>query len=274
MPIWPPFASSDEYLMSARWKADDLVRTRSENENRYKRHFLKQAVCELRFPTLMELGEQRPPSSFVKALRKEYPILEMNNEFTVGIGPGNSSSSNIHILRSTKGGWSISLKENALSIETTAYSGFDNFRERVLHVVDAAEKIIDSDFFTRIGLRYINILKSDDEEITNWINPSLTGPITSELFVGINDFGGRMQLVSDDGGCLFQHGIQFNRPKSDTPAKPDYLLDIDTYRSEVVLSDTAEAINVMHRQAFELFDWSLSEKGRISLSTDTKNQRG
>ncbi|WP_236181509.1 TIGR04255 family protein [Pseudomonas sputi] len=260
--------------MSARWKADDLVLTRSENENRYKRDFLKQAVCELRFPTLMELGEQRPPAAFVKALRKDYPILELNNEFTLGLGSTNAGSSNIHILKSTKGKWSISLKENSLSIETSTYSGFDNLRERVLQVVDAAEKVIDSDFFTRIGLRYINVLKSEDEEITNWINPSLTAPITSKVFTGINDFGGRMQLLSEDGGCLLQHGIQLSRTTTDGPIKPDYLIDIDTYRAEVPLSDTAAAIDIMHRQAFDLFDWALTDSARNFLSTDARSRKG
>ncbi|MFJ5236999.1 TIGR04255 family protein [Pseudomonas sp. B21-051] len=258
--------------MSASWKADELVRTRSDNEKRYTRNFLKQAVCELRFPTLMELGEQRAPASFVKALRKDYPLLELNNEFTLGIGAGNTSS-NIHILRSTKGNWSISLKENALSIETTSYSGFDNLRERVLQVLEAAEKVIDSDFFTRIGLRYINVLKSEDEEIISWINPALTAPITSELFAGINDFGGRMQLLTEDGGCLFQHGIQLNRSNG-SPPKPDYLIDIDTYRSEVSLKDTAAALDIMHRQAFDLFDWSITDKARNALSADNKTRKG
>ena len=260
--------------MSALWKADGLVRTRSDNENRFQRNFLKQAVCELRFPTLMELGEQRPPSSFVKALRKEYPVLEMSNEFTLGIGTGNTGSSHIHIFRSAKATWSISLKENSLSIETTAYTGFDNLRERVLHVVEAAEKIIDSDFFTRIGLRYINVVSSGDEDVTHWINPYLTAPITSESFNGINDFGGRMQLLAEDGGCLFQHGIQLNRAKADAPPKVEYLLDIDTYRTEVSLSQTPAAIDIMHRQAFDLFDWSLTDKARNFLSTDARHSKG
>lgn len=260
--------------MSARWKADDLVLTRSQNENRFKRNFLKQAVCELRFPTLMELGEQRPPSSFVKALRKDYPHLELNNEVTLGLGTGNAGSSNIHIFRSAKLNWSVSLKQNALSIETTAYSGFDNLRERVLQVVDAAEKIIDSDFFTRIGLRYINVVKSGDEDVAKWINPFLIAPITSESFGGINEFGGRMQLLAEDGGCLLQHGIQFSNSMPDTPPKPDYLIDIDTYRSEVSLSNTAASIDIMHRQAFDIFDWALTDTARIFLSEDIKSRKG
>ncbi|MBK5412063.1 TIGR04255 family protein [Pseudomonas sp. TH34] len=260
--------------MSASWKADELVLTRSDNQNRFKHNFLKQAVCELRFPTLIELGEQRPPSSFVKALRKDYPILEMNNEFTLGVGSNSAGSSNVHVFRSAKSNWSISLKENSIAIETTTYSGFSNLRERILQVIDAAEKIIDSDFFTRIGLRYINILKTSDEDITAWVNPLLTASITSRHFIGINDFGGRMQLLADDGGCLLQHGIQLNHGNPEQPVRPSYLIDTDTYRTEVLVSDALDAVDVMHRQAFDIFDWSITEKAREFLSTDLRSRKG
>jgi len=256
--------------MSARWKADDLVLTRSQNENRYKRNFLKQAVCEFRFPTLMELGEQRPPASFVKSLRKSYPHLELNNEVTLGLGAGNAGSSNIHIFRSAKFNWNVTLKQNALTIETNSYTGFNNLRERVMQVVEAAEKVIDSDFFTRIGLRYINVVSSGDDDVTDWINPLLVSPLMSSSFTGINDFGGKMQLMAEDGGCLLQHGIQFSNVAASTP-KPDYVVDIDTYRTEVSLNDVGAAIDIMHRQAFDIFDWAIAEKARVFLSSDHKS---
>jgi uncharacterized protein (TIGR04255 family) len=144
----------------------------------------------------------------------------------------------------------------------------------VLQAVDAARSIIDSDFFTRIGLRYINVIDSGDEEVTDWINPSLVAPITSELFTGISDFGGRMQLLASDGGCLFQHGIQLNQTKPELSPKVEYLIDIDTFRSEVSLENVASAIDVMHQQAFDLFDWAIGEKARDFLSTVTKHHNG
>jgi uncharacterized protein (TIGR04255 family) len=259
--------------MSTQWQADSLVLTRSENLGRFKRNFLRQAVCELRFPTLMELGEQRPPASFVKALRKDYPHLELNNEFMLGVGANNNTPNNVHIFRSAKLNWSITLKQSALTIETTAYAGYEGFRERIKKVIEAAEPVIDSDFFTRIGLRYINTVHSYDEEITDWINPALTAPLTSEIFTGISDFGGRMHIAADDGGCIFQHGINFPQSASDSLPKPDFLLDIDTFRSEVTLPDALSAIDIMHRQAFDIFDWSLTERARAHLS-DTNSTKG
>ena len=254
--------------MSAAWSADDLVPTRSENLDRYKLNFLKQAVCELRFPTLMELGDTRPPAALVAALRKEYPHLELANQVTIGVGAA-TGSSNAHIFRSSKLTWTVSLNQSSLSIETTAYPGYPQMRERILRVVDAAAKIIDSDFFTRVGLRYINVIDVDEDPTDGWVNPELVQPILSRQFTGIQEYAGRLQLMAEDGGCLLQHGIRLKQAARDGKvSSPEYLLDIDSYRNEVTLSDTAAALDAMHAQAFDVFDWSLGGKARSYLSKE------
>lgn len=258
--------------MGVKWNADDLVSARSENIDRYKRNFLKQAVCELRFPTLMELGEARPPATLVTALRKEYPHLELANEVTIGFGGGVPGGNNAHIFRSSKLNWTVSLKQSALSIETTAYTEYDQLKERVLKVVAAATKVIDTDFFTRIGLRYINAIDSENADPTDgWINPELVQPLLARKFTGIQEYAGRLQLVSDDGGCQLQHGIGLRKHLRDGQTQhPEYLLDIDSFRNDVSLSDTASALDAMHSQAFNMFDWCLGNKAREYLSSKGK----
>lgn len=258
--------------MSMKWNADDLVSARSENIDRYKRNFLKQAVCELRFPTLMELGEARPPAALVTALRKDYPHLELANEVMIGIGGGVPGGNNAHIFRSSKLTWTVSLKQSSLSIETKAYTEYAQLKERVLKVVAAAVKIIDSDFFTRIGLRYINVIDPDDADPTDgWINPQIVQPLLSQKFTGIQEYAGRIQLNSDDGGCLLQHGIRLRQSRRDGNTQyPEYLLDIDAYRNDVVLADAESALDVMHSQAFDVFDWCLADKAREYLSSKEK----
>lgn len=259
--------------MTSIWDADALVAVRSENVDRYKRNFLRQAVCELRFPTLMELGEPRPPTPFVTALRKEYPNLELANEVTLGLGGGTTGSNHSHIFRSAKLTWTVSLKQSALSIETIAYTDYAHMKERVLRVVEAASKVIDSDFFTRIGLRYINIIDSGTDPTDGWINPALTAPILSGHFLGIKDYAGKLQLATADGGCLLQHGLNLKAQHSGEAVLPEYLLDVDTYRNEVSLSDTGQALDAMHAQAFDIFDWAIGPKAREYLSADKPTPR-
>lgn len=253
--------------MSLKWNADTLVAVRSPNVDRYKRNFLRQAVCELRFPTIMEFGDPRPPAAFVTALRKEYPHLELANEVRIGIGSGATGSNNSHIFRSAKLNWTVSLKQSAVSIETTAYTEYANMRERVLRVVEAASKIIDADFFTRVGIRYVNVINSGVDPVQGWVNPVLVGPILSGAFTGIQEYAGKLQLVAEDGGCLLQHGIRMKQEYSrEEDIPPEYVLDIDTFRTEVKLSDTAVALDALHAQAFDIFDWSLGPQAREHLS--------
>jgi uncharacterized protein (TIGR04255 family) len=259
--------------MTPNWNADLLVALRSKNVDQYKRNFLRQAVCELRFPTLMELGEPKPPASFVKALRKEYPHLELGNEVTVRIGGASTGSNNTHIFRAAKLTWTVSLKQSALSIETTAYTEYAQMRERVLNVVEAASKIIDSDFFTRIGLRYINVIDSDSDPVHGWINPELVGPLLSGHFNGIHEYAGKFVLTGSDGGCLLQHGILLNREHASEKTRPQYLLDIDSFRNEISLSDTSAALDAVHAQVFDVFDWAIGPKARDYLSAESLSER-
>lgn len=257
--------------MTPKWDADSLVKVHSENIDRYKRNFLRQAVCELRFPTLMELGDSRPPAALVSALRKEYPHLELSNEVTLGIGSGAAGSNNAHIFRSSKRNWAVSLKKSALSIETTSYTEYAQLKERILHVVKAASKIIDSDFFTRVGIRYINIIDSGTNDPQDgWVNTNLTAPILSGYFEGVRDYAGKLQLTAEDGGCLLQHGIRWKPHAggaSEDNSPPQYMLDIDTFRNDVMVENTEAAIDSIHAQAFDVFDWAIGPKAREYLST-------
>jgi len=258
--------------VTSKWNADSLVNVRSQNVDRYKRNFLRQAVCEFRFPTLLELGGTRPPAAFVSALRKEYPHLELAKEVAINFGGEPSGPVNKHVFRSEKLTWTVSLKESAFSIETIAYTEYANLRERVMRVVGAASKIIDSDLFTRVGMRYINVIDAGADPATEgWINPELIAPLRTAHFAGVQEYSGRLNLLAEDGGCLLQHGIKLKQ--SDTvneEAKPEwplYLLDIDVHRTGVAVADAADALDAMHSQAFDVFDWAIGDAARDYLET-------
>ncbi|UIF88018.1 TIGR04255 family protein (plasmid) [Cupriavidus necator] len=212
----------------------------------------------------------RPPAQFVSALRKEYPYLELQNEVTLNIGGANGFN-NTHVFRSTKGTWTVSLKQNSFSIETSRYTEYAEMKSRALQVVEAASKIIDADFFTRVGLRYINAIDIEGDPVDGWVNASLTGPLLSQRFTGVNEYAGKMQLNAVDGGCLLQHGIRFKADQKSGEGRetwPEYVIDVDSFRTEVPLGDTSDALDSMHAQGFDVFDWALGDSAREYLSME------
>jgi uncharacterized protein (TIGR04255 family) len=256
-------------VKTAPTKADDLVRKVPEVQGGFPRNFIRQAVCELRFPTLMSLGGTKPPEKFVAALRKRFPIAETINEFTVGAGQG-SVTSHAHQFKSTKLVWTASLKQSAVVLEGTRYTTYADFRERAQEVLDAALLVIDSDFFTRVGLRYINVVPTDEAPMTEWINPALVQPLIGHGFTGISEFAGKLAMSAEDGGCLLQHGINIEADEpGPTQRPPDYVIDIDTYRVDIPAVDVMSILDANHRQAFSLFSWALGSRAKALLQVDS-----
>jgi len=184
---------------------------------------------------------------------------------TMGVGSASQATAT-HIFRSAKLNWTVSLKENAFSIETTSYTTFAQMRERVSLVVDAAAKIIDSDFFTRVGLRYVNVIDSSHNPVNGWVNPELIGPLHSGAFTGVQEYAGKVQVATADGGCLLQHGINLRPRTGQGELIPEYTLDIDAFRNVVSLGEALTALDSAHSQAFSLFDWAIGDAARDYLS--------
>lgn len=215
----------------------------------------------------MELGGNRPPAQFASAIRKAYPIFETTNQLTIGLDSTHDTN-HIHLFKSQKGHWTITLKQNAFSLETTSYTRHDKMREKVEELLAAALPVIDSEFFTRIGLRYINHIDVGADPLDGWINEDLTAPLQKKLFYGVAEYGGKLLVEADDGGCLLQHSIQLGPKLRDgTVSPPAYILDIDAFRTDVAVGDAMETLDGMHQQAFNVFDWAIGPKLRAQMLT-------
>lgn len=257
--------------MAPSWQADSLLlMPPTENQGQYRRNYLQQTVCELRFPTLLPLGDAKPPGSFAQALRKAYPIYNQLSEVTVGPGAHAQVPNLSHQFKSGNGQWTVTLKNNALVLEAGRYSTYADFRARLEKALAAALPVIDTDFFTRIGLRYINMLKTSGTQMTDWVNPDLVAALGKPLFVGMADYGGRLQLMAPDGGLLLQHGLsqKLGRESAGPTADvPDYIIDIDGFRGEVAATDVLVAVDRIHAQVFQMFDWAIGPSAREYLAS-------
>ena len=228
----------------------------------YKENFIRQVVCELRFPTLFDLDSSKPPIALAQALRKEYPNYQTVNNVNLSTG-GLPKTNNSHIFRSKQNKWATSISPSSLTLETTAYSSFEEFHSRINDIVKAASKVIDTDFFTRVGLRYINSIPyPDDDDIREWINPDLVQILASGIYGELQEHSQRVAgLASFGGGYLFQHGLGeiINNETS-------YTLDFDFFKEDVPVTESMSLLKVMHDQEFSMFTWALGKKAKAQLS--------
>ena len=217
----------------------------------YQRNLLEKAVCELRFPTLYGLERGKPPVSLANALRKQFPEHGIVDGLNLSAGAVEQDFG--YAFMDKKRRTTVTFRASALSIETNFYQSFEDFSERVLLVAEAAKTAIDSEIFTRIGLRYINAVPYEQANIANWVNLALVSPLALGLFGQPAEYSGRVAATEEGGGYLLQHGIG----KHNQTGQYQYLLDFDFWREDVPFSDLSAALGALHEMEFRFFHWSL-----------------
>lgn len=232
----------------------------------YARNFIRLAVCELRFPTLLEL-EERAPVSFSKAVRKEYPTYQRLTN--VNVNPGGLAQAASHAFRSKNGRWTVTVRSASLSLETSRYDSFQELSERLAFVLKAATGTIDSEFFTRVGVRYINAIPFERTTIHEWVNPALVKPLADGVFGEVDEHWQRVRGVTNLGGYTLQHGVALQ--PSGSPSN-EYILDLDFFKEEVAVADTQSVVHQLHELEFALFRWTLGEKAKAHLGPSDLKQ--
>ena len=250
-------------------ESSQLLNVPQVDSVRYKRNFIKTAVCELRFPTLLEL-EKKEPSEFQRKLRKDYPFYEKQK--AIGVSLIDTDASTVrYLFKSKKKDWMVTLKSSAIALETSHYTEFKDFLPRLRKVVNAAKDIIDADFFTRAGLRYINTIPTDSSDIGGWINPDLITSLLSGEFGTVSQYRSEVHGRMDVGRYSMRYGLQ---PNEKDPKLPQYFLDFDYFKEDVEAEELLGLIESFSRINFSLFHWCLGPKAIEFLGKPVSKRRG
>lgn len=243
--------------------ADDLLRIPKPQPTKHSRNFLTRVVCELRYPAVVALSQVRPPDKLVGALRKRFPVLQTVTETVLGAGAA-PVSTYFHVMKTRREEWSAAFRLGAMALETSEYQSFEAFMEHLRAVVKAAAVVIDTDTFTRVGLRYINRIEPTGRTLDGWVNPALLGPVAQPTaFAGITEQQGRLavQAGASGSGLLLQYGVE--SPVHLLPGgAPRYSIDIDSYESDVAVADVEEVLARIRARAYWVFDWALAAEAR------------
>ncbi len=219
----------------------------------YERNFIDTVVCELKFPIILD-WENKHPASIQKELRRDYPFhkkIYLIDALNKQEEPEKSVSLN---LQSKNKKWTVAIRADSIILETTAYLNFEDFSDKLDKILSVVKDKIDSDFFTRVGLRYINTISFSPDELEELINQDLIAPIIKNIYGTVKECYQRVNGFTEFGLFNFRHGIKPN----DTPNQ-DYLLDFDYFKEGVEISDSLELVKKFHEYNFKFFHWALGK---------------
>lgn len=235
---------------------------------RYTRNFIKNTVCEVRFPIVLDL-ESKPPAKLQKQLKKAYPYYETRREFNLAPNPG-SNDRIVYVLQSKKKDWTIQVKSDSMILETTRYVDFDDFLGRFEELLAASVELIDTDFFTRVGFRYINEIPLESGQPEGWLNPVLYSVINSKVLGVVLHEQHEYRGMTDLGGYLFRHGPVLSMAPTDPAQKSiNYVLDFDYSSENTDIEDVVPFLKHANETNFYFFRWCLGDKALEAMGEAT-----
>jgi len=245
----------------------------------YKNNPLVEVICQFRYPTILRIREGQL-ADFQDKVRKDYPVYT-EQEPSIGV-PTQAPKELAAIIEqmnmpippmlvihrfSTKDSQRfISLRDEFMALAETKYERWESFIKEVVKAESALKEVYDPAFYSRIGLRYRDIISRRDLKLIDvgW-QDLLESHIVAEL--GDEEVSGAISRIQTraiikipeipNGQIALTHGL-ITKNGSD---KECYLIDADfsVERKEGV-NEPFEILDKFHWLAGRLFRWAITER--------------
>jgi uncharacterized protein (TIGR04255 family) len=248
----------------------------------YRRNPLAEVAAKLRFQPILKIDSEAP-AQFQDQIRLEYPQYadnsavsgfpsaafppEMPPQFAAliqGLGGGRTGGAR-HQFSSQDGKWHVVLTRESLELGTSAYTRWEEFRDRFVKVSSAMERSYTPPAYSRIGLRYFNVirrsaLKADNVPWSELIQPYIAGELsTTELAGGIDSASRQLHCRLGEDNCYLtlKTGLALAEPTKEKC----FVIDSDIHTHG--LTETTSGIptlNGFNQKSRLLFRWCIRER--------------
>jgi len=238
----------------------------------YARNPLEFVICQLRFPAILKISSG-PPADFQESLRRFYPLYREIPpvDIATGFPPelvnviGNllpNQGSKTYEFSTQDGNWQVTLTQESLALSCKRYVRWEEFRELLLSALELLLRIYEPSFFTRIGLRYRDVIARNQLGLSDvpWrdlLSRELAAEFHSRVAQSIENTGHQivLRLQDDVAKVTLQHGL------GNKSGEICYIIDSDFYVNERTgARDATRILDYFNRQAGRLFRWCITDR--------------
>jgi len=245
----------------------------------YKKNPLDQVVCQLRFPPILKIDSE-VPADFQDRLRSDYPNLSEASLFNVQVPKGvdassiplefvkqmvQSSGNKNYEFSSEDGQWKVNLTRSFIALTANKYKRWEEFRDKLVGLLGKLVDIYSPAYYTRIGLRYIDVIRRSVLGLSdiNW-NDLLTPYILGVM--GSPDVGNDVQShessyeinLSDEKSIV---RMITKLVKAANDSEECFMIDSDFYNSnKIEISAAIEKLDYFNSRATRLIQWCITDR--------------
>jgi uncharacterized protein (TIGR04255 family) len=244
---------------------------------------LRQVICQLRFPTILRIDAEIPVA-FQDRLHTDFPSLtekfEWRMELTAPTGEQlvppevlsqalKSSGNKNYEFTSDDSQWKVNLTRSFVALSTNEYSRWEKFREKLLVSVSSLVDIYAPAYFSRIGLRYIDVIKRSELGLNGiaWnelLQPYILGVLGSaDVADCVTSLENHCEIRMPDSESQIR---MVTRLVADPDGEVCFMMDSDvSVTVQATMSEAFERLDYFNKRSSRLIQWCITQRvgGRV-----------
>jgi uncharacterized protein (TIGR04255 family) len=236
---------------------------------------LTRVLAQVRFATVLSIGQAEKAAEFQEKIRSDYPILEQEiaHEVAFGSNPSEAPAFKQSIIwrfidHDRK--WRVSLGTGFIALETKEYAGRKDFLDRLEKILTALQETFKPSETSRIGIRYINRIRAEGfEKVAPMIKSEILGVSSTENIMGKNAkhvFTDAL-FVAKEGDIQTKWGLLPANASHDPDALepvdyPSWILDLDMYSNKPISFDSVKITKQsteFSERIWAVFNWMVNK---------------
>lgn len=243
----------------------------------YKNNPLDKVICQLRFPPILKI-DTKVPDEFQERIRGSFPEFSEKAEIKLPIFKSAQKDTPAEVLQSiTPTGnknyefssedkvWTINLTRTFLALSTKNYKRREDFRAHLDAPLQAFIEIYNPSVFSRVGLRYIDIIKRSKLNLKDipwsellkkhvlWLLGS------SDVNKNIRSFQAQCEIELEDETSIAR--IITGLVDGQESDEECFMIDTDFFTTKkTAISDVGSKLDYFHVQGSRLIQWLITER--------------
>jgi uncharacterized protein (TIGR04255 family) len=242
----------------------------------YNKNPLEQVICQVRFPPILKIDVEIP-AQFQEMIRKEFPIysettelrLEIPHALKAQMPPDTlnqvvQNSGKNYEFSSEDNAWKINLTKGFVALTANKYTRWEEFRAKLTPVLKNLIDIYSPDYFSRVGLRYVDLIKRSvlglqDVEWGELLQPYILGILGSNnVSKNVKDMESRNELLLSDNQSIVRIIIRLVETDN---GEICFLIDSDFFNTEKTSIKTVfEKLDFFNARGSRLIQWCITDR--------------
>jgi uncharacterized protein (TIGR04255 family) len=243
----------------------------------YKKNPLRKVICQLRFPSILKIDAE-VPAAFQERIRKEFPVLsekvevqfEISQKMEGSIPPEllnqalKPTESRNYEFSSEDEQWVVNLTRTFVALTANKYYKWEEFRDKLVGPLNALLNIYSPTHFSRIGLRYIDVIKRSELNLgdTSWselLQPYMLGLLGSSVVADrIQSYESLSEIRLSDEKSIVRIVTKL---ETDPSGEPCFIIDSDFHiMMKTNVGSALDILDYFNKRASRLIRWCITER--------------